>query len=584
MSVKVKSHTKVLREAISSGKIVLNAKQEMNTLDYLPMYPTIAKEYYESANFMYFENYEEFDARFIPIPMEEGLKNFARKHNVVYCKDRRNQNKDNALTIAILRPFRELYEFNYDQIVFVSQKIIDEYLGSNIEMSTGINLENMDNVFEYMVQHEISDLHFMADSLKYKITGRKDGEVVPIANADYHEVDRLMRQIRTEAGEDEFNDYKEVARKIRKVIRSEKQGFRISMKKATSGYSTSIRKLATISDLKSLEDLGYSQRFLDICNRILDVDKGDGGVVAVTGATNSGKTTLLYALLLLQVAKGKRIHSIEKPVEIELDAVIQFDLSATEDAEEEAKDTIPKIMETLLRQDPDNVLISEVRNPEEMAAVYNLGEKGHLTFTTLHANSIPATFSILEKSISVSMLKMNTRAIINQRLVKRKCYPCKGSGKTKNKNFDSSSNKTQVNSEGEIIEEYITCKKCKGVGEKGMVPLYELCYFNQETASKFDMINIKQNKPFEYISLLECLEDQYQSGHLTHSRYERTRKRIMGGLPLEEEEEEANRFVFDEDIIRNDKGEAVIVREVLSSLSVFMFDEKKDENVALKSF
>ncbi|MBT6049095.1 MAG: hypothetical protein HOG49_20035, partial [Candidatus Scalindua sp.] len=143
MSVKVKSHTKVLREAISSGKIVLNAKQEMNTLDYLPMYPTIAKEYYESANFMYFENYEEFDARFIPIPMEEGLKNFARKHNVVYCKDRRNQNKDNALTIAILRPFRELYEFNYDQIVFVSQKIIDEYLGSNIEMSTGINLENM---------------------------------------------------------------------------------------------------------------------------------------------------------------------------------------------------------------------------------------------------------------------------------------------------------------------------------------------------------------------------------------------------------------------------------------------------------
>ncbi len=147
------------------------------------------------------------------------------------------------------------------------------------------------------------------------------------------------------------------------------------------------------------------------------------GVILVTGATGSGKTTTLYATLLALNRIGKNIITIEDPVEYQFPFIRQVQVNRVLNLDFAA------FLRSAMRQDPDIILVGEVRDPETAHIMVQAAETGHLVFATLHSNNVKATFSRLKDlDISIHELKYLLRAIQSQTLIRKLCRLCKGKG------------------------------------------------------------------------------------------------------------------------------------------------------------
>jgi len=165
----------------------------------------------------------------------------------------------------------------------------------------------------------------------------------------------------------------------------------------------------------SLSDLGFKDRDLQLINNTLS---SPNGLILVTGPTGSGKTTTLYALLKAKVSVGIKIITIEDPIEYRLPGINQTQVS---------KDyTFETGLKSILRQDPDVIMIGEMRDPNTVSTALQASLTGHLVFSTLHTNEASGTIDrLLELGADRNILPSALRLIIAQRLVRRLCPDCK---------------------------------------------------------------------------------------------------------------------------------------------------------------
>jgi type II secretory ATPase GspE/PulE/Tfp pilus assembly ATPase PilB-like protein len=241
-----------------------------------------------------------------------------------------------------------------------------------------------------------------------------------------------------------------------------------------------------------LDGLNYTKKAIALLNKAA---ANSHGVVLITGKTNSGKSTLLYCILAALYEEGRRIKSIEDPVEV-VAPFSQVDLTATEDAEEKYKMTREIAVSALLRQDPDVVLIQEVRTNEEVEEFIELGLKGHLAYSTIHTGSVQETIlRVLKSSKDQKLLKETLKLIVTQELIGKKCQVCNGEDKK--------------------------CKHCGGLGVKGLLPVYEMAYFNDIGNSDItDMRSIIKNKNMvEYISKKDIAREYKAQNWITDKDY-----------------------------------------------------------------
>ncbi len=216
-----------------------------------------------------------------------------------------------------------------------------------------------------------------------------------------------------------------------------------------------------------LETMGMRGRVLD---QFREVIRRPEGMVLVTGPTGSGKTSTLYASLAELVETGKHIITIEDPIEYALNGVNQGQTN------EKAGFTFARGLRAMLRQDPDVIMVGEIRDPETLSTAVEASLTGHLVFSTLHTNSAVATVArVVDMGLEPYLLSSSLAAVVAQRLVRRICPTCRTQIPTPHgvaHLFPGGVPETMHRGKG--------CHDCRGTGYRGRVAIHELLVMNEE--------------------------------------------------------------------------------------------------------
>jgi type IV pilus assembly protein PilB len=312
-----------------------------------------------------------------------------------------------------------------------------------------------------------SDIHisWLSDSIAIKY--RIDGKIVQQPKKISKELGHALRNIFVnKSGESEYEE-NEVAGQIAEIIDGVKKEYRLSIGPTVHGYVIVIRMESHISKNTNLPKWGYSPRAVELIRRLFSAHHG---IILVTGATGSGKSTLLYTCIIEMINKDPQyspeILTVEDPVEIIVDGVNQIQVNTKGDPANWI--TFSKAIKMFLRQDPDMIVVGEIRDNEVAIQAVTAAKTGHLTASTLHTNDVKSTFSRLrELGIDNANIEDGVKGVISQKLLNRLCNSCKVEVQKNGQTY------FERNKEG--------CSECKGStipGMKGRVPIVEIAELN----------------------------------------------------------------------------------------------------------
>ncbi len=268
-----------------------------------------------------------------------------------------------------------------------------------------------------------------------------------------------------------------------------------------------MRILDRIAAVHSLDGLGFAPGAL---KQILDMVDKPQGIVLATGPTGSGKTTTLYSLLQHNATPSKNYVTIEDPVEYYLDMAGQVLVK------EKIGLTFPLILRSILRQDPDVILLGEIRDFETAEVAFHAALTGHQVFSTLHTNSALATISrLLDLGLKPYVIASALQGIVAQRLVRRICEHCRAAVAPDaallarlGEPFRRPGLKT-FRGQG--------CPQCQGSGYKGRLGIYEVLTFDERLShlvgSGASLLDVAQAaRQNGLVSLLEDASDKVDRG------------------------------------------------------------------------
>jgi type IV pilus assembly protein PilB len=253
--------------------------------------------------------------------------------------------------------------------------------------------------------------------------------------------------------------------RIQVDVGGRKINIRVSILPAVTGESAVLRILDPSSILLELDSLGFSP---DILPNYLSLIKKPNGIILVTGPTGSGKSTTLYTTLNLLNSTEKKIMTIEDPVEYRLKGISQVQ------AKPKIGLTFAAGLRSFLRQDPDIMLVGEIRDKETAEIAVQAALTGHIVLSTLHTNDAPSSvIRLIDMGIEPFLISSSVVGIIAQRLVRRICPKC-------TKGIRITPDMKIILDEYEINSKEITlyrgegCPYCKDTGYKGRIAIFEL--------------------------------------------------------------------------------------------------------------
>jgi type IV pilus assembly protein PilB len=217
----------------------------------------------------------------------------------------------------------------------------------------------------------------------------------------------------------------------------------------------------------TLEQMGFAPRTIELFDGLI---KRPDGIVLVTGPTGSGKSSTLYTALQLIYDISKNIVTMEDPVELHLDGICQGQIMPR------AGFTFAEGMRSILRQDPDVIMIGEMRDPETCEMAIQAALTGHLVFSTLHTNDSPSAYTrLLDMGVEPYLITSTVIGVLAQRLVRRTCSRCK---------IDYDPEPSLLSrlglAPGTKFFKGKGCKVCQNSGYKGRLGLYELLVPDEE--------------------------------------------------------------------------------------------------------
>lgn len=245
--------------------------------------------------------------------------------------------------------------------------------------------------------------------------------------------------------------------------------YRVSFAPGVFGQKLVIRSLDPASVPNKLQELGLP---VTIAREIADVIALDSGMVLVGGPTGSGKTTSLYALLRSIDSSQRNVITIEDPVEIQLDGITQLPV------DNDAGRNFPTILRSVLRQDPDVILVGEVRDSETAKTALQASITGHLVFSTLHAkDTLSSVARLHDLGVDYPMIAQGLQLVLSQRLVRTLCTACRKPVKpTPEQRKNLGPRYEQV----EKIFEPGGCGRCLGTGFSGRRAIFEMLSVREE--------------------------------------------------------------------------------------------------------
>ncbi len=330
----------------------------------------------------------------------------------------------------------------------------------------------LDLVMMQAIRDGASDIHFEPDEKGLRVRFRIDGflyEILALPRAIHP---ALTSRIKILAEMDiaemrlpqdgNFN------------IRVEKRSFelRVSTFPTIYGENVVLRILDQTSPLLTLEQLGFSEEMLNYYKQLL---RKSNGIILVTGPTGSGKTTTLYASLNLINAPDKNIITIEDPVEYRLPLIRQTQVNP------KAGINFATGLRSILRQDPDVIMVGEIRDLETSGIAIQAALTGHLVFSTLHTNDAPeAVTRLSDIGVEPYLISSSIIGVLAQRLVRTICPNCKTPSSLDKETLSELGLDLSKLKEPPAFYRGKGCKHCKGSGYRGRTGIFELLIVNED--------------------------------------------------------------------------------------------------------
>ncbi len=324
------------------------------------------------------------------------------------------------------------------------------------------------------IKDKASDIHFEPFGDEFKIRYRIDGQCVEVASPPKELNLALASRIKVMSNLDVAETRLPQDGRILTNIAGKKVDLRISTLPTVFGESIVMRVLDKSVVSLSLDRVGLSQSDRDKMRTLIDKPNG---IILVTGPTGSGKTTTLYSALKEINKIDLKIVTAEDPVEYDLSGVIQINIKPKIGL------TFARCLRHTLRQDPDVIMVGEIRDKETAEIAIQASLTGHLVFSTLHTNDAPGAITrLLDMEIAPFLISSTLSACLAQRLVRTICPDCKEPYKPDEKEL-SQLGLTKLKVEGKKFYRGKGCKSCKNTGYKGRIGIFELFVLDQELRS-----------------------------------------------------------------------------------------------------
>lgn len=318
-------------------------------------------------------------------------------------------------------------------------------------------------IIQTAVKEGASDIHVEPAEKKLRVRFRIDGELFEMMNPPGAMSAAITSRLKIMANLDISERRLPQDGRIRCVVQGRKLDLRVSTLPTGYGEKTVMRILDTKSINVELDNLGFHADTLEVWRKIIDLPHG---IVLVTGPTGSGKTTTLYSSLRQLDKNTMNISTVEDPIEYHLDGVTQTQMH------EKIGMTFAAALKSLLRQDPDVIMLGEIRDMETAHIAVQAALTGHLVLSTLHTNDAPASITrLVNIGLEPFLVGAAVNGVLAQRLIRRLCTHCK----------------VEETPSADMVE-YLTmqglptdkmwaakgCERCRNTGYSGRVGIYEL--------------------------------------------------------------------------------------------------------------
>ncbi len=368
--------------------------------------------------------------------------------------------------------------------VFVIDDIIEESDGGDVTLIEDA-IEDIGDVEEIAGQSPVirlvnyvifnavkegaSDIHIEPAERCMRVRYRVDGRLYKSLEVPQHLLPAVTSRIKIMAGMDISERRLPQDGRVHVLLEGRKIDLRVSTFPTAIGEKTVIRVLDTRAVSLNLEDLGFGE---DVLTRFQQAIRAPNGIILVTGPTGSGKSTTLYAALNSISSMENNVCTVEDPIEYHLPLINQFQVQTKIGL------TFSKALRTLLRQDPDVIMVGEVRDEETARMAIQAALTGHLVFSTLHTNDASSAITrLINMGVESYLIGAALNMVLAQRLVRRVCAKCRQvfePPRTVRKALE------KMGVEFDQFYKGVGCKSCRNTGYRGRLGVHELLIITDE--------------------------------------------------------------------------------------------------------
>ena len=434
---------------------------------------------------------------------------------------RRIAGMDIVSNIASISEINQAIDHWYSQTDI--DKVISEYakneekndleeIGEDDDVNSAPIVRLVHNILESAVRRKASDIHIEYDGDHMRVRFRIDGILVEHMRTSAKAYKAIISRIKIMANLNISEKRLPQDGRIYLEIDNKPVDFRVSTMPTSKYEKVVMRVLDKSSFMVSKEKLGFSEESIEIYDNLLSKPYG---LILVVGPTGSGKTTTLYSMLNQLNDVEKNILTIEDPIEYELEGINQSQINY------KAGLDFASALRAFLRQDPDIIMVGEIRDHDTAEIAIRASLTGHLVLSTLHANTAVGAISRLsDMGMDSFLITSSLVGVVAQRLVRKVCPHCKAAyeasiGEKKALNYDINKNLTLYKGEG--------CEKCNNTGYKGRLGIYEMIQVSKpirelidsgakeeeilSKANELGMKNMRQDASMKVISGLTTVEE-----------------------------------------------------------------------------
>ena len=379
----------------------------------------------------------------------------------------------------------------------------NSYIEDIEELFIRENVSSNKGIFSILleaIKFSASDIHIEALTDKIRIRYRINGILKEVAKIDKSFLSSIVSKLKILSSLDIVEKRKPQDGRFSLKYKGREIDFRTSIMPTMNGEKIVIRILDKFNYNFTLEDLYLSEENKKIFYKAINQNNG---IILVNGPTGSGKSSTLYSILKYKNREEVNISTVEDPIEYQIEGINQVQCRNEIDL------GFATILRALLRQDPDILMVGEIRDRETAEIVVKASLTGHLVFSTLHSNdSLGCINRLVNLGIDSYLLSLVLQMVVSQRLVRKLCPHCK----KEDENYKEKLKSLNLSEEKYKNMKFYTsggCEKCMGTGYIGRLPIFEIIYFDDILK---DMLAQKKEIKQNFKTLLDDAMDKAKEG------------------------------------------------------------------------